>query len=417
MSIEKDVRNFLNGISENNKVYFDGETDKNPLEYKSGEEITFRLCVRTDDVIVPVPYIQAAISADDGKNEKKIIKASDDGYFYVKTSIDRDGFTKVVCVALDENRLVIDGIDKFEGGAGADVEKIKLCTTVPDDYFDFWTDLVEKARSIPVKVLYEKVLDSKEGYIAKDMRFETTEGRFLSLIVTYPENAAPCSLKMHMHFMGYGVGKAPLIYTPDCLVIGVNSHPLENDFTPEQYAKIREEQYQGYGFDAKENEKPQTSYWYKMLLRDMQAFFIFKDHELLNKKDYVFIGGSQGGMQASHLAAHCGYATECRMDAPWCVDLWAPEKEKRMKGWRPDTSVALSYFDTGVAASYLKCPVYIEAGLGDFICPSSGEMAMYNAIKSPKMIRFMQNRTHSYRPPIKRYYTLRDGFERENYKF
>lgn len=417
MSIEKDVRNFLAGISENSKVYFDCETDKSPIEYKSGEKMTFKFCVRTDDGIVPVPYIQATSQGDDGKKTEQIIAASDDGYFYFKTEVERDGFVRVICTAMDENKNVIDGIDKFEGGAGADIEKIRLCTDTPADYLDFWEELKNDALSIPKKVIYEKDLEAPESFVAKDMRFETTAGKFLSLIVTYPKNATPGSLMLRMNFLGYGMTSAPVGYSGKHMVIGVNSHDVENGLTPEQYNEIKTTYYQNYGFIAEENKNPRTSYWYKMFVRDMQAFFYFKDHELLNKKDYIFVGGSQGGMQACHMAAHCGYASECLLSIPWCCDLWAIEKEKRMRGWRPDTSVAMNYFDTALAASYLKCPVYIEAGLGDYVCPPSGQVAMYNAISAPKMLRFVQNQTHPYRPPVKRYYTLDGGFEDKNLKF
>ena len=137
MSIEKDVRNFLEGISENCKKYFICSTDKNPLTYKSGEEMIFTLKVKTDTCDIPVPHIKVSCSADDGTSEEKIISAGDDGTFTLKTKCNRDGFVRVIATALDENFKEIEGVDKFEGGAGADIEKIKLCTTTPEDYFEF----------------------------------------------------------------------------------------------------------------------------------------------------------------------------------------------------------------------------------------------------------------------------------------
>ena len=58
----------------------------------------------------------------------------------------------------------------------------------------------------------------------------------------------------------------------------------------------------------------------------------------------------------------------------------------------------MGYFDTANFAKRIKCPIYIEAGLGDYICPPSGVTAMYNGITAPKKITFVQNRTHSYNP-------------------
>lgn len=400
---------------ENNRKYFVCETNKNPLEYKSGENMIFKLKVARDDV--KVPFIKVKCSADDGKVFEDIIPVSDDGFFYINTSCERDGFVRVFAEALDKNNQVIDGIDKFEGGACADAEKIALCTDTPDDYFDYWENLKRDASEFPKKLIYQNDISVDDNYVITDCRFQTKYGKFLSLITTYPKGAKPHSLGLMMLFMGHGVASAPMFCTPGYMVIGVNSHDVENLLDTQVYKDLHATTYKNYGFVEEENKSPVTSYWNRMYFRNLQAFSLFKDHELLNKKDYVFVGGSQGAMQACNMALHTGYATECRISIPWCCDLWAQEKQNRMRGWRPDVSCAMNYFDTALAASHLKCPVYIEAGLGDYICPPSGQMAMYNAIKSPKMIRFVQNRTHSYRPPNMEYITLCDGFKNKDFYF
>lgn len=417
MSVEKDVRNFLNGVSENCKKYFECSTNKDATSYKAGEEMVFTLKVKADEMDVPVPYISVNLSGDDGKSSAEIVPANQDGTFTIKTSCDRDGFVRVIATALDEDKKELEGVDKFEGGAGADVEKIKLCTTLPDDYFEFWGKLRDEAKAFPTKILYEKVVEDTEQYTVTDYRFETKIGKFLSLITCVPKNAKPGTLKFNMYFLGYGVTTVRPTYVPDAFTVSVNSHAIDNFLTPEEYADIKAKYYQSYGFKADENQSPETCYWYQLFFRDLQAFFIFKDHELLNKKEYNFTGGSQGAMQACHLALHTGYATSCKLNVAWCCDLFAIEKEKRMRGWRPDPSVAMNYFDTALAASKLTCPVYMEAGLGDYVCPPSGQIAMYNAISAPKMIRMIQNQTHPYRPCNKVYSTLCDGYPDENYKF
>lgn len=417
MSAEKDIRNFLLGISENSRKYFECSTDKDPISYKAKEEMVFTLKAKADDKDIPAPFISVKCSGDDGKTSEEIIPANADGTFTVKTCCDRDGFVRVIATALDENQKEIEDFDKFEGGAGADVDKIKLCTPLPDDYFDFWEELRKEAMTFPRKVLYEKVVEDNDNFVVTDYRFETKVGKFLSLVTCVPKNAKPGTLKFSMSFMGYGVNTAPPNYARDTFSVTVNSHAVENYLTPEEYAEIKLKQYPLYGFDATENSSPKTSYWYQMYFRDLQAFFLFKDNELLNKKDYIFAGGSQGAMQASILALHTGYATICKLNVAGFCDLWAVENEKRMRGWRPDPSVGMNYYDTALAASFLKCPVYIEAGLGDYICPPSGQIAMYNAISAPKMIRFVQNQTHPYRPPVKVYSTLWDGYPDEKFHF
>ena len=50
--IEKEVYDFLNGISETSRIYFVGNTLKNPLEYKANEEIVFKMRVKTAEQFV-----------------------------------------------------------------------------------------------------------------------------------------------------------------------------------------------------------------------------------------------------------------------------------------------------------------------------------------------------------------------------
>lgn len=406
MNVENEVKRFLEGTKNDCQIFFDGETNKNPLTYAVGEEMIFKLKVKTDTCDVPVPFIHVKYAGDDGISSEEILPASSDGFFYAKTKILRDGFVRVTAKALDNDKKEIEGIDVFEGGAGADIDSIKICTPIPDDYSEYWKNLKDEAEQFPTEIIYEKLCDGNEDFIVKDLRFKTKYGKYLSLVVTYPKNALPNSLKLRMIFMGYGVNTAPLAYYHDSMSIGVNSHDVENFLTPSEYEKIKSQHFVNYGLSAEENKSPFTCYWHKMLFRDFQALSIFKAHPLLNQKDYIFSGGSQGGMQACHMAAHSGVATECYIDVPWCCDLWAAEKEHRMKGWRPDISEAMRYYDTAVAASNVRCPITITAGLGDYICPPSGQIAMYNGITAPKKLTFAQNRTHSYRQPFAKEYSL-----------
>jgi cephalosporin-C deacetylase-like acetyl esterase len=143
-----------------------------------------------------------------------------------------------------------------------------------------------------------------------------------------------------------------------------------------------------------------------MFMRNIQAFRYFKNHPLLNKKDYIFAGGSQGAMQACSMAAHTPEATSCDMFVPWFCDLAAGVNQNRLTGWRPEPQKGVCYYDTAVAGQFVKCPVSFGAGLGDYICPPSGQMALYNGIKSKKHMWFIQNKTHGYTPPEAVNYTV-----------
>lgn len=418
MDAEKSVRDFLLGISEKSRMYFVGTTERNALEYKANEPIVFKIRVECDGKPLQVPYIHYSTEGDDGVQTEGYINATDDGWFYIETSLKRDGFVHVIAEACDENKCVLENIDKFEGGAGADVEKIKCETDTPKDYFDFWKKLKQEAYAIPKEIIFEEQFETEQGFVAHDMRYKTIAGNFVSLTYTYPKNANPGTLKLLTIYMGYGIADATPVCRDGYLVVRVNTHDIYNRQPQEYYDNLGKGKYFRYGLHREENQSPDTTYWKKMFIRNMQAFNYFKNHSLVNGRDFEFEGGSQAAFQACNMAAHTGVATEVRLNVPWFCDLFAIQKQNRINiAWRPMEDDGLRYFDTAVAAKYLKCPVYIEAGLGDYICPPSGQMAMYNGITAPKMIRFIQNRTHPYEPPVTFATELSDRYKKSNFTF
>ena len=399
--IEKDVQAFLSGDTKGKQMYFAGTTIKNPIEYKLGEPIVFKIWVECDGKRVIVPYIRFFIEGDDGEKSEGYIKSDTEGIFYIETTLKRDGFVHVIAEACDEDKVVLDGVDKFEGGAGADIEKIKCETDIPEDYFDFWKALKEEAASIPEEIVFEEQFEALDGFKAFDMRLKTTTADFISLTYTYPENATPGSLKLLIICMGYGVADATPVFREGYLTVRINTHDIFNRQPKEYYVELEKTKYFRYGLRKEENLIPQTTYWRKLFIRDIQALNFFKKNALVVGNDIEFEGGSQAAFQACNLAAHTGAAARVRLYVPWFCDLFAIEKQKRIEiKWRPIGEAGLRYFDTAIAAKFLKCPVYIEAGLGDYICPPSGQMAMYNGITAPKKLRFIQNKTHPYTPPV-----------------
>ena len=103
-------------------------------------------------------------------------------------------------------------------------------------------------------------------------------------------------------------------------------------------------------------------------------------------------------MQACNMAAHCDEASAVILNVPWLSDI----DGHRLCGRRATTMPSgdgVTYFDTAVAAQFVKCPVYIIAGLGDPTCNSGTEMALFNSLKCRKYIEFYQNKIHSFTIP------------------
>lgn len=390
-------------------IYFEGSTTKNPLEYAAGETMTFKLSVKKGSSVVLAPYIFYSCEGDDGKKTSGYVAVSEDGCYYFDTKCERDGFVRVTARICDANRRVLSSYQIFEGGAGADIDKIKIDTVEPDDYLKFWENLKKTAFSLKNEVLYESDnVSTNDKYIAKDMRLKTAEGAgdYASFIYTYPKDAKPGSLKLKMTFQGYNVTGVSPSYEDGYIVVSVCAHDIPNLQSAAFYSNLQSTKYSSYGMSKDENAKPETSYWWKMFVRDMQIFNYFKSNTLFNGKDVEFSGGSQGAFQACNMAAHCGMATYCNITVPWFANIFGPVLNQRMAGWSPAPVDGLCYFDTAVAAKYLKCKTDIVAGLGDYTCPPSTIMATYNNMSCEKSLTFRQNMTHSYQPPVFSKYTI-----------
>jgi len=406
-----------NSLKEEYK-YFVGTTLKNPLEYKISEKVVFKIRVKYMDDYLDIPYIWYLLTGDDGKNEEGYMEKSDDGWFYVETSVSKSGFVHLQAKACDANKQIIDGIATYNGGAGADIENILCATKEPCNYNEFWDKLkTEVEATTPDVLLCDKKPDENyPDFEMYDMRIKAPGSDYVSVSVAYPKGAAENSLKFAMLFQGYGVTPATPYPLDGYFTVHVNAHCNPNYETDEFYAEVRDNKLKGYGYDADENKNPETTYWAKMFLRDLQALRFFENHKLINKKDYYFVGSSQGGMQACNIAAHFDKATAVIMNVPWLSDIYGPEICGRRANKMPKGE-GVTYFDTAIAAKYLKCPAYIISGLGDTTCSASTQIALFNAIKSPKYLEFYQNKVHSFTIPWDNCkYTLGDLSLSEKYK-
>lgn len=376
--------------------YFVGTTLKNPLEYKVGEKMVFKIRGKYMDDYLDIPYVWYSLISDDGQKTEGYIEKNEDGWFYIEAFISKSGFVYIQAKACDENKQLIEEIAPFNGSAGADTENILCSTKTPDDYEAFWNKLKEEVENTEPEVLYCETIEDANypDFEMYDMRIKAPGSDYVSVAVAYPKGAEKNSLKFAMYFQGYGVyptGPRPM---KDYFTVHVNAHAIPNCGENEFFAKIRDNQLKGYGYNSEENKNPETTYWAKMFLRNLQALRFFEKHELINKEDYYFVGSSQGGMQACSMAAHFDKASVLVLNVPWLADYDAHEICGRIPNWMPKGK-AIAYFDTAVAAQFVKCPVYIISGLGDNTCNSSTQMTIFNAVKSEKYIEFYQNKTHT----------------------
>lgn len=397
--------------------YFVGSTLKNPLEYTSGERIVFRIRPKFMDGYIDVPSVRYSVYAEHSEIREGVVTSSPDGWFYIETSLPQCGFAYVRAEACGENGEILRDIEPYNGSAGADVAFIKRATKKPSDYTEFWENMKRRVEDTEPEILFSEQVQDPDypDYNIYDMRIKAPGGEYASLMVSYPKDAKPGTLKLAMFFQGYGVATAPVLPVEGYLTVFVCGHAIPNRKSPEYYSALFDSAFSGYAYDPEENKSPETAYFCGMLLRDLAALRFFEDHELINKKDYCFIGSSQGGMQACNVAAHYGRASMLILNVPWLSDIYGHELAGRRENGMPKGE-GITYFDTAVAAEGVKCPVYIISGLGDLTCNSSTQMALFNSIPGRKYIEFYQNKTHSITIPWDDLvYTLGDGGIKDDY--
>lgn len=130
---------------------------------------------------------------DDGRQSRRFIPG-ETGKLTFDTSLEKPGFVHVLVTACALDGAPLEGVDKFEGGAGAELDKITQGRPDPEDFDDFWKKQLETVESSPLAVLEKKEIDSGDPeYAAYDIKLAAPGDMPASGILTMPKNAAPAA--------------------------------------------------------------------------------------------------------------------------------------------------------------------------------------------------------------------------------
>ena len=377
--------------------YFKFSSNKSPLYYTCGEEMTFEIFAREDGKSISCEQIEWEISGDDGKCQKGTGSCTADKPLILSTTVDRPGFVHVICYPKNAGGDAIKDFQILDASAGADIADIKYHDEIPEDFDKYWAEIEKTVENFPIEILYSKQITEgvKDGFKVFDVRIKAPSGRPASGCITVP--AAEGKYPIRLLFNGYTIGGATPNYYENAIVANFNAHGIENFPT-----KAQQEQYETelkeYGFSNEENKSPYTTYFRNMMIRNLIAAKYARTIPEWDNENFIACGGSQGAFQATTVAAHDEGVTFLDIDVPWFCDLNGVNKGY-MKGWRPDFEQGLRYFDTVAQSSRVKCPVRIIAKLGDYTCPPSTVMALYNTFKTEKSIQFVQSARHLEWPP------------------
>lgn len=409
-------------------VLLKGRTDKdNPVGYKAGEKIVFALVASE----VPAELENAGYSVnwkrtgDDGKVESGKVPFRSGEVCKVVTKLGSPGFVRLEAYVVDANgkRVMRDKLAPgapawernqkavfFDGGAGVDVDKIGRFTPEPKDFDTWWKKQRQLLATVPLKAT-RKDVKTFRGVKIYEIYVDCCGPRPVTGYLLIPDGAKPKSCKVRCTFQGYGFYKqgCPEWAAAGCkerseIFLEINAHGYELGREQSYYdAFVKGIQPKGYAyaFSPEENAKPETAYFRFMAMRVLRALEYVKTLPEWNGKDLVAEGASQGGLQASWAAGLDPDVSLALPSVTWGCNFAATEPGGLLHGgWFIKYAPGLEYFDAISHIARAKCPVEIRrVGLGDYVCPPSGQAAFYNAIKTPKSILWVQGSQHGLVPP------------------
>ena len=385
-------------------MYFFCKTDKGALDYKAGETMQFTLTLREDGkTVAPSGVIKYKIEAD-GKAGfiTGALPASSPAVITAKCDV--PGFVRLTAALYDKSGEKVIGCGNFDGGAGADVSYIRPATPLPADFDDYRAKLLDTALSVAPELIEKKELpSSRDGFRLYDIKVASAGNAPVSGYLTVPDGAG--KLRCKVGYKGYGVKYPEPEYEDGTAYLFTNAHGFENGREPGYYEALERGALKDYGMSTAENARPETSYFYNMIIRAVQALRFMKTLAGWDGENLIAYGGSQGGMQAMNAASLVSECSLCDVFVPWMCDV-AAKSQGRLRYAAPPPARGLYCFDGANTARYIKCKTTVRAGLGDYTCQPSGIMAMFNSLTCEKSITFRQNMIHTSAEPEGEEFTL-----------
>jgi len=202
------------------KIFFDLQTDKNPLTYEINEPMVFTFAIDLKGEILDAPLkLEWSRAGDDGVNENGVFQFDGTQQHSITTKLGCNGFVYVYAVLkqMDGTPLKTTGNRELylAGGAGVHPELL-TSTPEPEDFDAFWDS--QKARLAKVPIVTE-LIDLRKTPVADIYiaRVLCAGPRPVTGILSIPKGAAEGKkYPIRVEFHGYGYAGAPYFQTAPC---------------------------------------------------------------------------------------------------------------------------------------------------------------------------------------------------------
>ncbi len=402
-------------------VHFDANTDKNPIEYAVGEDITFNFDLRNGAKGATCEQIKLTVIHDGDTAKKTVYLDATSGKASYTTKLTVAGFVLIDAVACDENGNTYSGSEEAHLGACADFDSITVKETKPADFEAFWSANVAELADIAPEILeMTEVTSNNSSYKTYHVKIKAVDDTYLysdgethnyvSGMLTVPKDASAGSCKLKVGYGGHGIYAMTPEYEANTITFSVNAHAINANGSSSYYSSYNKGDLNGYGgmYTPGANSDRNEVYFKNMILRDLQALRFLTVYygeggeggALWNGTDIMATGGSQGGFRTTavaSLADELGITVSyAEILFPWLCDLGGTAHGRILGDFWPDyTYSEMAYYDTVFFGTGVNCKVYIRTGLGDTTTTPTGVTALYHALASAdKTIVYEQNRDH-----------------------
>lgn len=416
------------------RAWLKGVTDRDPLSYRVGDEVSFTVTAEGLEGTVPdgAYFLSWKRTGDDGVVTEGREAFDGKTPFVCRTKIGTPGFVRLEAYVVDkegnryrqaylgdtrtpEGQKAMNRFEKkphfvfFDGGAGAETERLEL-PPEPADFDAFWKGQFARLDAVPLRVDRVELENKYDDYRLFAVRLDSAGLRPVTGYLIEPPDAGTRKYPAVLQLFGYDRNVSqhnppPGAYKKDAIVLEINAYgmnlPAFGGTEADRKALKWEIESNGftYAFDPKQNADPETAFFNGMVLRIKRALQYLKTLPEWDGRNLMARGGSQGGLQTVWAAA-CGEGvTAAESYVTWCCDIAGND---RRDGWYVKWTEALGYYDAVNWAKRIpgNCRVdVVRAGLGDYVCPPMGLAKLWKALTCSKRIMWVQGSQHGYVPP------------------
>ncbi len=305
-----------------------------------------------------------------------------------------------------------------EFNIGYEPEKIVSKADRPADFYEFWekakNELASTDPEYDLELIKDKSSKYRELYLVK---MKSIEGETISGYLAVPVDKSK-KYPVYINYMGYG--SKP--WEP-----GTDWESNTIDFVLSTRGQGINEPNNKYGDWIVNNLDNKDKYYYRGAYMDLVRAVDFVTSLEYSDKDNIFAeGGSQGG--AFTLIA-CSLDKRIKAAAPTVPFLSDFPDYLRIAEWPTNVILAaqkelgisdadlyktLSYFDVKNFTESIECPILMNVGLQDVVCPPHTNMSGYNLIKSEKSLHIFIHQGHGV--DMEEWTPIRNAFFEKNLK-